>query len=66
MERYVSMKNYMTNHRVPNLHRMHLIVKLVRKVPHVRSEKGREIIRNIRWIQYLHCLKVNIWFAKIK
>lgn len=55
MERHVSMKNCTINQRVPNLHGVHLIVELVRGIPHVRSEMDKEIIWNIRCIKYLHC-----------
>lgn len=60
------MKNYMADQKVPDLHKIQLIVKLIRGVPHVRSEMDKEIVRNIRCIKYLHHPKDNIWFGIIK
>lgn len=53
-------KSYMikNNHqRVPNLHRVHLIIKLVRGVHHGKSKVVKNSLQNINHEKYLYCLK---------
>lgn len=59
----MSIKNYMIKNnyrRVLDLHSVHLIVKLVHGVPHVRSKVDEEIMWNINCLKYPYRPKENI------